>query len=357
VLATIHAHDREELLGPYLRKLAGLGQHQGQAEFPSRITIGAQSFHVDPWERQAVLRSLESAPFGPQRWYSLLAQGVALQVKALADIEKLTAAKSADNRAVARAELQLDAAIGFALMTELQRTVDQMVVAGEMELANRVTQFRNKLSHGVRALEEFIGRDALDEAEDHAHKLVILPEVPGAKRKEDAPGHTKGQLDLQTLLKLEEDLLRAAAQPALLPAERAAPPPVVSSVLSAGPRLSLRAFLGIVLLSLAAAWYTVVGRRALNRAELPAFSLAEFRSTPQIVQIVSRPPSLFVVLEDKAWRGMSDSQRLELVESVGRRLSAVGYTGAHFSSSAGRTVAQWLRKTGAQLITGRRAPS
>ena len=147
-MATASSYDRSEILKPYLERLAALGQHASEPTKPSRVTIGTQSFEIEPWERDAVLRTVEANGSTSSGWEALLAESVALRAKTLSLLEKLADCDATDPQAVdtVYAHLQLDAALGFALLAELQRAVDGLVATNEMGPAKRLTRFRNKLS-------------------------------------------------------------------------------------------------------------------------------------------------------------------------------------------------------------------
>ena len=51
-----------------------------------------------------------------------------------------------------------------------------------------------------------------------------------------------------------------------------------------------------------------------------------------------------------AWRALSEEQRLELLDDVGRTASAAGYNGAHFTLEDGTTAGQWLKEQGSRLV-------
>ena len=66
--------------------------------------------------------------------------------------------------------------------------------------------------------------------------------------------------------------------------------------------------------------------------------------------VAVRAPSLFVTVHAKDWRNLSQKAQLELVGVVAEIAEKNGYSGAHFRSSAGITVAEWLAKTGPKLL-------
>ncbi len=354
--------ERHEALKPYLEKLAAVGKSNADAEAPLRINVGGDSFHIDPWERDALLQSLEGPQQrGTQRWRTLLAQGVALQAKTLSDIHKLE--QGGDAAGLGEA-LRLDATIAFALLEELQRAVDQAVVAGEMEHARRLTQFRNKLSRCLDAVESRLQPADFQTARELSEELVALPDhrkprrARAAKQPEPAktPAVEQDAARIEALVKLEQQLdeqlrrkQRAAAPEPALPRARPAPAPTPA------PRGGMRRIVWLVLAGLVAVWLGMVVWPQYRQSRLPVFSTDDFRDTPAVTHVVARPPSLFLTVDEDAWTAMDPTERNDLMQALGRRLSVAGYSGAHVKSSAGRTVGQWLKQSGAKVIEpGRR---
>jgi hypothetical protein len=60
---------------------------------------------------------------------------------------------------------------------------------------------------------------------------------------------------------------------------------------------------------------------------------------------------LFIKLDAASWRALAPAGKLELIDSLGRLAGNEGYFGVHVKTNDGRPVGQWMRKTGAELLT------
>ncbi len=96
-------------------------------------------------------------------------------------------------------------------------------------------------------------------------------------------------------------------------------------------------------------WVVLVVYPAVTRVEYPAFTMVDFDDVIEIQEVVAKPPALYVTVDAGLWKRMDAEKRLDLVRMVGQKLSAAGYMGANFTNGEGRTVAQWMKKTGASL--------
>jgi hypothetical protein len=86
-------------------------------------------------------------------------------------------------------------------------------------------------------------------------------------------------------------------------------------------------------------------------------SLADFVRSAPIVEIVARPPSLYVSIDESVWSAYDESQKRHLVNDMGSILLTNGYWGLLLRDSEGRALAEWLEIGGARLLDGRKDPS
>lgn len=332
--------NRSAVLKPYLEKLSALDQLPDSGR-PYRINIGAKHLQLEPWERDAILASLQE---GSDAGDSLLADGVALQAKSLAGLKKLEGDEppSAEEVQGIHSTLQLDAALGFFLMAELQKQIDQLILGGNLERAKKLTRYRHKLNRSVSGLKDFIGEAALEQAETLATGLAEQPEP-----SRQARGNAEPSEDVEALLKLEQELNLQQEQP---PDWNVEPPlPAHLQIQTKEPPRSwgkpLAGVLGLVI----AVWIVLVGWPTATNQPIPEFALTDFQGVPAIRQVAARPPSLFVQVDSQAWRELNDAERQQVVHSVSEIISPAGYRGALFTNAQGKTVAQWLRETGIRL--------
>jgi hypothetical protein len=264
----------------------------------------------------------------------LLAEGVAFQSKFLAEISTLKAGEDIDPEQLVEinSRLMTDAGIGLALMTELQSVIDSMVGRGEIEQAKKLSGFRNKIGHSVTKIKERIGKSAFEAAEVISGGLAeqVAEPAPAAPRP--------------MTLEAEPDVLRDLRD---LPDGR------VHTTRSVEPqtRSQLRPLL-LTLAALLLIWGVFVLPRA-RPEPLPVLTSADLPRSAAIASVTARPPSLYVEVESRAWRGMTEPDRRQLVEKVGAAAKAAGYRGARLSTSKGQTVARWLEQRGTWLAPAR----
>ena len=94
------------------------------------------------------------------------------------------------------------------------------------------------------------------------------------------------------------------------------------------------------------AWAVLQGVPMMNRVEIPEVTIADFSGMNGVTKIMARPPSVYVEVDSYAWGQMAHKDRVSLVESIGHKIEGMGYVGAHIMGDNGKTVAQWLQKTG-----------
>ncbi len=338
--------DRQQFLKPYLERLVALDGHAQSPGSPTRINVGSRSLRIEPWERGVVVGSLKSGDNGESVWPGLLADAVALQVKSLSDLERLARTAETENGASEglRTELELDAGFGFALMTEIQRAVDGLIVAGEMDLARKLTRFRNKLVHQLGELRGPLGREGVERAEYLAAELIAearRAEKEEGEDEEDGPGE---KTNAHALLSLETKLSTGQTE-----GGRAPGVVVTRRTVRRRRRPKTLPLLGVLAVSVAA-WLLITVRPALTRVELPVFSVADFQSVPAVVEVRAKPPALYVTVDSDAWRSLSDERKTKAVQAIASRIATAEYTGANLTDSAGRTVARWLKHSGVKLI-------
>jgi hypothetical protein len=326
--------ERHAVLGPYLHQLEVMTR-SGDTDGSSEIELGFRSLHLDSWETEILRKALARPAAEPNGdWCSLLAEGVAFQSKFLAEISTLKAGEDIDPEQLVEinSRLMTDAGIGLALMTELQSVIDSMVGRGEIEQAKKLSGFRNKIGHSVTKIKERIGKSAFEAAEVISGGLAeqVAEPAPAAPRP--------------MTLEAEPDVLRDLRD---LPDGR------VHTTRSVEPqtRSQLRPLL-LTLAALLLIWGVFVLPRA-RPEPLPVLTSADLPRSAAIASVTARPPSLYVEVESRAWRGMTEPDRRQLVEKVGAAAKAAGYRGARLSTSKGQTVARWLEQRGTWLAPAR----
>jgi hypothetical protein len=313
--------DRQSTLAPYLERL------EGQPPLHPAIVL-------DTWERSTLDAALGAGGNGKQ-YADLMMEGVAFQTKYYSELDELE-----ENRET----LIVNAAIGLALMDEMQRVIDSMVLSGNMGEAKKLTGFRNKLSQIVHDIKDRVGSEGYDEAEELSRELVSPAEQAGtaaspAARTEIEPDEADG---VKTGAAVEPD----EGPPKHIRLNR------YKSLRMARPveeRESHFKKLLIVFAVAVAAWMILV-LPGMFRSHLPELKAPELPTLEGVLEVDARPPSLFIVVSGKSWNDIADDRRLQWVERIGEKAAAAGYTGIHVRTEKGAAVAQWLKESGARLV-------
>jgi hypothetical protein len=319
--------ERRTALAPYLARLVrpdGEVESPGGDGSPPPVVLGK-------WEREAVRAALASGDEAQRGWEVLLAEGVALQTKYLAEIDQLAEAQplAPEPEAELRQRVLHSLAIGLALMQELQRQVDAMVLAGEVEQARKLTGFRNRLGQLVTQMKERVGDDGIAVAEAVAAQMVT-------------PVEPKKKSLAERLVEAEDD---QAPQPARLEARQR---PLGRMLEREQRRGHLKPLL-IVLAAAVAVWTILIFPRALTPS-IPELTGQDLAFSPAILEVIARPPSLFLVVDGGQWNRMTEHQRAELVRQIGETVEAAGYSGAQLRLDDGTTLAQWSETRGVKLV-------
>jgi hypothetical protein len=229
-----------------------------------------------------------------------------------------------------------------------------MVVTGGMDQAKRLTQFRRRLTECLTAAGKALGEEALKEAEGiagssasaqaPAERIRLIPDKAPEKERDREKDSVQALLDLEDQL-LRREQARESWQPE---ASAPAPEPVVSARVGGS---------NVIRLALIALLIAAVGFLVLRSTGGPppstvmnALDRSSFAATC-IRDVVSRPPSLFVQVDKDLWNVLPKPERVALVEQIGQKADAAGYTGAALRTAQGTIVGQWLKSSGARLVT------
>lgn len=104
-----------------------------------------------------------------------------------------------------------------------------------------------------------------------------------------------------------------------------------------------------MLIASAVGWVVFAAGRT-HVEPLPVLTLGDLPSTEVVVSVTAHPPSLFVQVDGNSWRRLSTREREVLVEETGTTAQSAGYTGALFRTTAGASVAQWMKSNGVLLF-------
>ncbi len=119
------------------------------------MPVGARSWNLDKWERQVLWKVwCEEGPRPPE-WSILLGYGAAAQLAALLALEQLKRSDTAPESRTA-AEAERDGAIELAseVAERLHATAETLAADGQVKLAQRLSEFRAKLTGTVQLLKQ-----------------------------------------------------------------------------------------------------------------------------------------------------------------------------------------------------------
>ena len=322
--------DSENLLSEeVLRRRETLALHLEQLEETHRSGVDLQEalagLELDAWELEQLALSLSGESIF---WRDLVPEGVAFRNKCQTDIgwgpgvQQLSVEELDDFREI----LIMDATVGFALLEETQRAVNQLIRDGEMGIAKRLSGFRNKIAKSVNDVKNIIGDKGYAEASRNGEQLVA-PEKRATWTKRQAP-------------------------------ERSAPmPPRGTRAVRIEYRDGNSEISGpkhtkplLMVLGLAVVVWGVFVLPKLQIETVPMLDMNDLAPAAEIRYVDAKPPSLFVELDSRGWRALDETQRLALIDDVGKTASAAGYNGAHFRLENGQTAGRWLKEGGSRLV-------
>jgi hypothetical protein len=331
---------RIRALEPYLARLRSWNEAPDAG--PAQIRVGTRAVRVESWERRLLREEPTAGGSGRDDMAGLLAQGLALVAKSLVDLQRLSDAGGhhAVDLFALQADLMLDAAIGIALLRELQVTVDTLVRGGRVEDARRITEFRNRLNRLVAEVKNTIsdserrraetlsgglgGGDALGRlaAEIDAH--VVQERAAQEKQEQETPSRSRWRPWARRRLRRAGNALRIVV-------------PSRTSVLAAGVVMAAAVWVGLVAVP-----------SAVVRARDPR-PVAVLRTGP-ILGVDARAPSVYVTVEAVAWDTLGESERLRAMHDLVRGVPSEDWSGVFVRTSDGRPVARWLRSAGIALL-------
>lgn len=139
-----------EMLKPYIERLPSMLTLLKKQAVP----VGARTIAVKPWEI-ALLAQAHKGELNPRPdWADLVSQGLALQIKALQDLDERGGKVPVD---AADRVMKADLEAGQILLTDLQAAVNALIAKGEKEHFKHLSAFRRTLYDLIFELKH--GRD------------------------------------------------------------------------------------------------------------------------------------------------------------------------------------------------------
>ncbi len=317
--------ERAAALKPFFAKLHELLDAHRELDNPSQLNIGQNSLHITVWERKLTLQVLDGQAGGQPGWVRRVAEGVAFQAKCMVDLDRLIRADEADEAAHERIlhDIYVGAAIGRALHTEIQKTVDAMVVSGDIAGAKQLTLLHNKLKVAMNWLRDVLDPEVMARAKAFAEEMTIIPSdavLPDPKKRR--------RRRRRSIYEGSEVTIHAGR------------------IAQDRTRIKVMA---VTFVALSAAWIYFILLPMLTRPTIPTLTIRDFRTVTEIVEITAKPPSLYVTVATDDWNQLGTAGKEWVVNATGRIAAGAGYSGAVFKTHEGEAVAQWLKKTGAKI--------
>jgi hypothetical protein len=325
---------RRALLDPVAIKLLQLLDQHREMDSPSQINLGSSSVHVARWERDLVLEHHGDGEFPDRGWVTRVMDAISFQARALIDRDRLEKDDDADSSSLN--QLVLTTAVGIALKTELQKTVDRLILSGDVRTATQLSYTIQRVGVAVAGC-----REALESSQSWPAAAELAPGltcIPQDATLPDAPPRKRRRVkrepsrdELEALDELRTGHRRRAAA-------------------SSRNRVSRVKAMFVVLVVLVGAWAGLVLLPGLAEEPLETLSITDFRTVPQVRQVLARPPSLYVVVSEREWTRLSPDSRLKVVDQIGEIASRADYSGAVLRLSNDETVGRWLRAKGSSLV-------
>jgi hypothetical protein len=308
---------------------------------------------LDEWDR-AVLRDHPSGTDAQGRpWPGLVSQGLAFQMRYIERVAFFDGAEVPESEyAKVEGHLVIDGAIGITLLDDLQWAINRLIREGQVQVARRLTDFRNAVNQNVSRVRSYAGAETFARSEAAADELSdgqvqqLWPEIPpeAEEDEEQAPARAPKSAPSMQRFKMRR---KETAKP--LP-----PPPSSDAEDSSSSRLlSLTAAL-----ILSGMIWSFMSPRDGRFVPPPTLTQQDFVDVPSISRVEARPPSLYVTFSAHQWQEMGELARWRAIEQIGTIATDAGYNGAHMRTSEGETVGQWSKHRGVKTIniSGRRDP-
>jgi len=359
--AVVAAHPgkaRRRAIGPYVEQfLFWATEERDPADIPHFAQLGVRSIELGSWERDTLRLVQTARREAVQRPLTLLAEIVAAQAKFLDLLDRFDHGPmpTPSDLPVFLEQVVTDLAVGVALIDELQWDMNRLIGSGKLAEAKCLSRFQSRLRAVVSDVENRVGRTELELVRQRSQSFLTvnleadLPETlrPISSRLEEDEPNAPGWAAYGGRAR------EPAVPPWMAPEDAEAPVPEEKP--RAEPASRLRPLL-VLLVVLVAVYAVVIIPRAAHR-RAPVLDLQSFAALPAVEQVFPRPPSLYVQVDGPTWAALTPEQQLEHIVEIGRVAGSAGYSGAHVRTDDGATVGQWLKKTGARLVTTARVSS
>jgi len=264
---------------------------------PVAVDIANSKVDVTPAEREIVVRVAASGGEGVPRHLRLVCDGLVLRAKLLEDTFELEAATETA-RPEAAARLRRDVEVGYRLLHAVQGEMSVLMATGRAENGRRLAEHRSLLTEALQRVQRSLG----EAGEDRIQPTVATAGASAETREAQGLDRRSGTRPMSRLV-----------------------PHLVAGLLFA--------LLAVLLVRL---WANRVG-------DLPQMSVGDFTAVPGVEQVVSRPPTVILVIAADRWSKLDRETRARAVEKASLMVEHHGYRRVQFRSASGTVLAEWSK--------------
>jgi len=330
IAAAQAARRRREALGPFADAVAEVLAAAGDPRWPDSVQACGREVDLGAWEK-SVLREARASGAADDR-AELVVDGLAFQAKCREVVDRVDHQPLPDPEERLRLieTLVRDAAVGLALQQELQHEVNELIRAGRTAEAKTLTAFRNRIVRTSSRLAEIVDGDLALRAAELAQPMISEPR---ARARPAPPAHAEAPVVAR----------RAARRPA---------GPASAGSIAAGAR-TRRLPLGMLLpvlgvLVVVALW---LNADLMVRDPGPVvLGPGAFTEIEGVQAVTSRPPAVYVTLDEAAWDAAPPAEQRRRLEAVARVVESAGYLALHARAGSGRALGRWDPQAGVTLL-------
>lgn len=329
---SVPANQRFNMLGPYLESLRST--EPGRFQGPMLATLDGEEIVVDEWalgQLEQFLRASEDSGETEQ----LVADSIALLTKYASDLKRsgLAADSRSFSNPATEAELMLDAAIGMALVKQIQAVIDRLLQEGSIQEARPLSRFHHTLRHAAFDARNRINTAQHGRLDDLTTDLAaaVGHEEAAEPAQEDHPDASRKKR-VRTQTQIRPARARILIQPSKKPSKL--------------PNLT-----EILILLVVIAFAVRFGGEKLQPEPVvlhPAPTAKAISAIDSKWNFEFRYPAVFATVESANWDDLDPVERHALLLRVSQLVGTHGYSGLFLTSTDGTPLAQWNVREGAE---------
>lgn len=319
--------ERGEALKPVIAMIRQLLRKQAAQPGVIKFAIKQYTVEVTAWERSQLEPVLGGETLSPNSYLYRMLEGVAVQAKALKDLQEIEAAQewTDEQRSTARRNLAFLFALALAIQEELDRTVEEVVAGGRRALGKNLSEFTQRMAQKLQPVRDGLTEEEIRSAEETARSLFsgaceteATGPVPGQPERpakpEPAPGET-----------VEEKRPRPEPKKSKIQANR--------GLIIAGVLTFVLVFVAIFL----AIYLDLFASKDISEG---------LRFVQGVRNYSGQVPNLTVTLDPDQWKSYDRGQRTMRLLEIKAAAEKGDYTQAEIRTPDGKVVARWTKENG-----------